>query len=212
MGIAFEKSGSALVSERSSGRLIEIDSDGKKSTLGEVSGVQAPSGLGEGGFLGIAPAPGDEETVFAYITTADDTRMVRFSIAGGKVGTPKALVHRDVQGLALDAGKRLWATEFGDKAVDELNLITRGGNCGWPQVEGRSDNSAYVATRQTWSPTSTSSPSGLAITRSTAFVAALQGSAVLDDLGRSAAKPGRTSPASTGACAPWWSLRMVRCG
>ncbi len=96
--------------------------------------MQAPSGLGEGGFLGIAPAPGEEETVFAYITTADDTRVVRFIIAGGKVGTPKALVHRDVQGLALDAGKRLWATEFGDKAVDELNLITRGGNYGWPQV------------------------------------------------------------------------------
>ncbi|HET9649318.1 MAG TPA: PQQ-dependent sugar dehydrogenase [Microlunatus sp.] len=46
--------------------------------------------------------------------------------------------HRDVEGLAFDAEERLWATEFGGSSADELNLITRGRNDGWPIVEGRS--------------------------------------------------------------------------
>ena len=44
--------------------------------------------------------------------------------------------HRNVEGLALDARNRLWATEFGEQDTDELNLITRGKNYGWPEVEG----------------------------------------------------------------------------
>ena len=83
--------------------------------------------------------------------------------------------HRNIQGLAFDAQGRLWATEYGAKDVDELNLIVRGGNYGWPEVEGPSDNSDYEQPKFSWSPTNVCSPAGLAITRSTAFVAALQG-------------------------------------
>lgn len=83
--------------------------------------------------------------------------------------------HRNVEGLAFDADGRLWATEFGDKSTDELNLIVEGGNYGWPDVEGSSGNDSFRNPKATWSPTSTCSPAGLAITRSTAFVGALQG-------------------------------------
>jgi glucose/arabinose dehydrogenase len=82
--------------------------------------------------------------------------------------------HRNVEGLAFDADGRLWASEFGDQRFDELNLIEKGGNYGWPTVEGKSDDDRFVQPKVTWS-TSDCSPSGLAITRSTAFVAALQG-------------------------------------
>ena len=85
-GIAFLGSGAALVSERNSGRIVRIEPDGKKTTLGEVSGVEAPSGFGEGGLMGIALAPGDEETLYAYHTTSSDDRLVRVSLAGGRVG------------------------------------------------------------------------------------------------------------------------------
>ena len=46
------------------------------------------------------------------------------------------LGHRNVQGLAFDSAGRLWATEFGEKDVDELNLLRPGRNYGWPVHEG----------------------------------------------------------------------------
>lgn len=242
-GLVFLAGGDALVSERNSAKIIRVTAKGKKTTLGEVSGVVPPSGIGEGGLLGIATAPGDEDTLFVYYTTGSDNRVGRVSLAGGKIGKPKAVLtdiptsthhhggrllfddagmllvatgdaeqsaqaqdrnslagkilrirpdgraapgnpfenrtwsygHRNVEGLAFDADGRLWATEFGDKEADELNLITKGKNYGWPDVEGRSDDDDFVNPKATWSPTSSCSPAGLAITRSTAFVGALQG-------------------------------------
>ena len=82
--------------------------------------------------------------------------------------------HRNIEALAFDAEGRLWAAEFGDKSADELNLIERGGNYGWPDVEGRSDDDGLVNPKVTWG-TDECSPAGLAITRSTAYVGALQG-------------------------------------
>ena len=52
--------------------------------------------------------------------------------------------HRNVQGLAWDARGRLWATEFGQNAFDEVNLIEPGGNYGWPEVEGVGDDTGFV--------------------------------------------------------------------
>jgi glucose/arabinose dehydrogenase len=82
--------------------------------------------------------------------------------------------HRNVEGLAFDDEDRLWACEFGQDKVDELNLIRKGGNYGWPEFEGASDDPDYVTPKVTW-PTSDCSPSGMAIAHSTAFVAALRG-------------------------------------
>jgi glucose/arabinose dehydrogenase len=43
--------------------------------------------------------------------------------------------HRNPQGLAWDpATRRLWETEHGPRGGDELNLIRKGGNYGWPLV------------------------------------------------------------------------------
>ncbi len=43
--------------------------------------------------------------------------------------------HRNPQGMALDPGTgRLWSTEHGPRGGDELNLVERGENYGWPVV------------------------------------------------------------------------------
>ena len=45
-----------------------------------------------------------------------------------------SLGHRSVLGLAFDGQGRLWEHEMGPKGGDELNLIQRGGNYGYPIV------------------------------------------------------------------------------
>lgn len=42
--------------------------------------------------------------------------------------------HRNPQGLVMDLEGRLWDTEHGPRGGDELNLIERGANYGWPTV------------------------------------------------------------------------------
>ena len=42
--------------------------------------------------------------------------------------------HRNPYGLAFDSAGRLWETEMGPQGGDELNLIERGKNYGWPNA------------------------------------------------------------------------------
>jgi glucose/arabinose dehydrogenase len=82
--------------------------------------------------------------------------------------------HRNVQGLAWDSKGRMYATEFGQDTFDEVNRIEPGANYGWPVVEGKAGNPAYVDPLVTWS-TDEASPSGLAIVGDTLYVGALAG-------------------------------------
>jgi glucose/arabinose dehydrogenase len=45
-----------------------------------------------------------------------------------------SLGHRNPLGLAFDGAGRLWEIEMGPRGGDELNLIERGRNYGWPRV------------------------------------------------------------------------------
>ncbi|WP_436839222.1 PQQ-dependent sugar dehydrogenase [Nocardia brasiliensis] len=86
------------------------------------------------------------------------------------------LGHRNVQGLAWDPTGRLYSTEFGQDTYDEVNRIEAGRNYGWPVVEGKGDTQGgkYTNPLVTWT-TQEASPSGLAITANTLYVAALRG-------------------------------------
>ncbi|KCV82386.1 glucose dehydrogenase [Actibacterium atlanticum] len=42
--------------------------------------------------------------------------------------------HRNIQGAALDATGQLWTVEHGPQGGDELNVIKRGANYGWPVI------------------------------------------------------------------------------
>ena len=52
--------------------------------------------------------------------------------------------HRNPQGLEFGADGTLYSSEQGPKSDDELNVITSGGNYGWPHVAGFQDDLAYV--------------------------------------------------------------------
>ncbi len=82
--------------------------------------------------------------------------------------------HRNVQGLAWDSQGRLYATEFGQNAIDEVNQIVAGGNYGWPTCEGNCSNPSFRNPIVTWT-TAEASPSGAAIANNTLFAAALRG-------------------------------------
>lgn len=51
--------------------------------------------------------------------------------------------HRNPQGLVF-AGTRLFESEHGESIDDEVNLITAGGNYGWPLIAGYRDDQSYV--------------------------------------------------------------------
>ncbi|TDB91765.1 PQQ-dependent sugar dehydrogenase [Actinomadura sp. 7K534] len=82
--------------------------------------------------------------------------------------------HRNVQGLAWDDEDRMYATEFGQNRFDEINLIERGNNYGWPEVEGEGDREGFTNPLLTWT-TDEASPSGLAYADGSLWAAALRG-------------------------------------
>jgi glucose/arabinose dehydrogenase len=240
-GLAFLPGGDALIAERDSGRILRLTPGSEPRPVADVPGVAAG---GEGGLLGIAvsPAFATDDLVYAYLTAADDNRIIRFRLGGGdpevvfdgidkasyhnggriafgpdgmlyagtgdagdttssqdpaspngKIlrltpdgdpapGNPIAnspiysLGHRNVQGLAWDADDRLFATEFGQNELDEVNLIRPGDNYGWPEIEGEGDTEGgrYTNPLVTW-PVREASPSGMAIAGTIAYVDALRG-------------------------------------
>ena len=84
------------------------------------------------------------------------------------------LGHRNVQGIAWDPAGRMWASEFGDKLADELNLIEPGRNYGWPATQGRTSQGGYTSPVAQWG-TDEDSPSGIAYAGGCVWMAALKG-------------------------------------
>ncbi len=82
--------------------------------------------------------------------------------------------HRNPQGLAWDDRGRLWATEHGSSATDELNLIKPGENYGWPLIRGDASaaglqNPIIHSGGETWAP------SGASFLNGSVFFAGLRG-------------------------------------
>jgi glucose/arabinose dehydrogenase len=92
--------------------------------------------------------------------------------------------HRNPQGIAFDAQGRLWEQEFGNSSLDETNLITKGGNYGWPNCEGTISTggqgcatSGYIAPKATY-PTAEGSCSGIAIVAGALYIGCQRGTRI----------------------------------
>jgi glucose/arabinose dehydrogenase len=99
--------------------------------------------------------------------------------------------HRNVQGLAFDDRDRLWASEFGQDDFDELNLIKKGDNYGWPMVEGMGNGEEGLVDPQLVWDTDDASPSGLAWLDGHLWMASLKGERLwqVDVTGQRAKQP-----------------------
>lgn len=82
--------------------------------------------------------------------------------------------HRNPQGLDWADDGTMYASEFGEDAWDELNIIEAGGNYGWPVHEGAGGEPEYIDPIHQWAPVD-ASPSAIEIHDDTAYMAALHG-------------------------------------
>lgn len=87
------RDGVPLVSERNSGRILELAADGSTRSIGTVDGVAA---RGEAGLLGLAV--GSTGDLFVYSTADDGNRVQRYTVSGSPgslaLGQPRTLLDR----------------------------------------------------------------------------------------------------------------------
>lgn len=116
-GVDFLPDGAAVVTERSSGRILRVgpESGPDGLTVEEVQTLDEVTPVGEGGLLGIAVSPdySEDQTVFLYYTTDQDNRIARLRL--GKepepilTGIPRDTVHHGGQ-LAFGPDGYLYAS------------------------------------------------------------------------------------------------------
>lgn len=87
--------------------------------------------------------------------------------------------HRNVQGIAWDTAGVLWATEHGPSGsgsgFDEVNLIEKGRNYGWPVIQGDEARDGMEVPIANSGANDTWAPSGMTIVGSILYFAGLRG-------------------------------------
>ena len=87
--------------------------------------------------------------------------------------------HRNPQGITWDESGRLWSTEHGSSAKDELNRIEMGKNYGWPEIQGNEEREGMVSP-QINSGSLTWAPSGAVFYNGSIFFAGLRGESLFE--------------------------------
>ena len=180
----------AYFTSSSDNRIVRFKLGGRTQTV--LKGL-ASAPVHDGGRIAFGPdrklyaTVGDAgNTDNAQSRTSQNGKILRMNADGSvPAGNPIpgsriwSLGHRNPQGIAWDAKGRLWAAEFGQDEFDEVNLIQKGRNYGWPIVEGRGSTRGgkFVNPKVAWR-TDEASPSGVAIARSRLYVGALRGEGV----------------------------------
>jgi len=137
-------------------------------------------------FVGQPASGGAEDISKLYVTTGESgdpgLAQDRSSLGGkilrinpdGSIPPAWSFGHCNIQGAAWDSAGRLWVTEYGANRLDELNLIQRGCNYGWPMTEGRADTPGLMDPVIQW-PVGEASRPGLAYVGGSLWVACLRG-------------------------------------
>jgi glucose/arabinose dehydrogenase len=135
---------------------------------------------------------------YLYITTGDaqneDSAQDKSSLAGkilrvdseGRAALDNpfnnlvfSYGHRNPQGIIWDDQKRLWATEHGPSGTqtgnDELNLIERGANYGWPVIKGTQQRAGMKTPVLESGSSETWAPAGIAYANNSLFFGGLRG-------------------------------------
>lgn len=121
-GLAFLPNGDALVTERDSGRILRVTPSGDVSQAQKID----EQGEGEGGLLGIAVSPDYDKDglVYAYYSTAQDNRVVRFKLGETPrpvlTGIPRGRTHNGGR-IAFGPGGALFigTGEAGNKKLSQ---------------------------------------------------------------------------------------------
>lgn len=95
-----------------------------------------------------------------------------------------SLGHRNPQGLAWDKNNTFWVTEHGPSGAqtgyDEVNIIVKGANYGWPEIYGGQTKENFVSpviqsgSKDTWAP------SGMIFWDGSLFFTGLRGEALYE--------------------------------
>ncbi len=93
-----------------------------------------------------------------------------------------SLGHRNPQGLVWDKDGTLWETEHGPSGTqtgyDEVNVITKGANYGWPEIRGDQTQAGMVSPVIQSGSNDTWAPSGMTYWNGSLFFAGLRGEAL----------------------------------
>jgi len=163
----------------------------KKEIIGNIPGAIYHNGgriaFGPDGFLYVATGDAREEKLAQDINSLAG-KILRIGANGAMPEDNPfgnlvfSYGHRNVQGIAWDEQGRLWATEHGRSGLlsglDELNLIEKGKNYGWPEIEGDETGAGmerpviHSGSSVTWAP------SGLVFWQGDLFFTGLRGEAL----------------------------------
>lgn len=92
--------------------------------------------------------------------------------------------HRNPQGIAWDDKGRMWSTEHGRSGAttgyDELNLIVKGGNYGWPTIQGDAARDGMIRPVVNSGPNETWAPASLAWREGKLFFGGLRGESLYE--------------------------------
>ncbi|HEX7537163.1 MAG TPA: PQQ-dependent sugar dehydrogenase, partial [Dermatophilaceae bacterium] len=103
-GLALLPDGTALATLRDRGEVLHVGKGSGPVSAGRVPGVEPD---GEGGLLGIAvsPAFATDRTVFAYLTSRDDNRVIRMTFDGMKLRPGPVIVKGITKAGNHDGGR-----------------------------------------------------------------------------------------------------------
>ncbi|MEO1642721.1 MAG: PQQ-dependent sugar dehydrogenase [Pseudomonadota bacterium] len=111
-------------------------------------------GLGDGGrYQQESQDPNNRHGVIARIMPDGSIPVDNPFVDGGGDPAVWSYGHRNVQGMVYDAGRGiLFAHEHGPKGGDELNVVKKGANYGWPAITYGINYDGSIITTETEAP------------------------------------------------------------